>query len=136
MCYFNWWDDISRLTTSDLKFDSGKNGQFIRVELRGGKTQMNANFQNEKLITENLNNPEMCLYKFTEEYLSFLGNIHILIHIHSRQHKCLKVKLIGTHPGSLQPTCSPKNPNLANPTCTVGYTLALEDLKKTITEAG
>ena len=64
---------MSRLTTSDLKFETNSTGRFIRVTLNGGKTQMSSNFQNEKIIPENLANPDLCVYKMTEQYLEFLG---------------------------------------------------------------
>ncbi len=108
------WDDVSRLQRSDIRFDKGINGRFIRVTLRGGKTAMNKEHLSERVVAENNIQPEMCLVTLTEQYLSFLGS----------------------HPGSLQPTCDPRNPNKPHETRTVGYTLALEDLRKTITLAG
>ncbi len=82
--------------------------------MRGGKTVMNKEHESERIVAENKTQPEMCLVTLTEQYLSFLG----------------------THSGSLQPTCDPRNPNKPHETRTVGYTLALEDLRKTITLAG
>jgi hypothetical protein len=75
---------------------------------------MNAAHQSERVVAENKNQPEMCLVSLTEKYLDFLG----------------------THYGSLQPTCDPSNANKPHETKVVGYTLALDDLRKTITLAG
>ncbi len=75
---------------------------------------MASDHQTERIVAENRVQPEMCLVSLTEEYLAFLG----------------------THDGSLQPTCDPGNGNKPHATKTVGYTLALEDLRKTITLAG
>jgi len=71
---------VSRLTAGDLKFETNSTGKFIRVTLNGGKTQLCANHQNEKIIPENLTNPDLCLYKLTEKYLEFLGKQHKLKH--------------------------------------------------------
>jgi hypothetical protein len=75
---------------------------------------MSSEHQAERVVVENRTEPEMCLVTLTEGYLAFLG----------------------THAGSLQPTCDPGNGNKPHGTKTVGYTLALEDLRKTITLAG
>ncbi len=43
---------------------------------------------------------------------------------------------MGDHNGSLQPTCSPRDPNRPHPTRVVGYTLALQDLRNVIGRTG
>jgi hypothetical protein len=98
----------------DLKIETGPKGKFMRVHLRGGKNVMHATFQSERIVAENLEEPAMCLVSLTEMYLSFLG----------------------PHNGSLQPTCMPNNALKPHPERVVGYTLALEDLRKVITMSG
>jgi hypothetical protein len=75
---------------------------------------MHASFQSERIVAENLKEPSMCLVTLTEGYLAYLG----------------------PHTGSLQPTCMPNDAMLPHPERVVGYTLALEDLRKVITMAG
>jgi hypothetical protein len=75
---------------------------------------MHATHQSERIVAENLNDPTMCLVTLTESYLGFLGS----------------------HVGSLQPTCMPNDALKPHPDRVVGYTLALEDLRKIITMAG
>jgi hypothetical protein len=108
------WDDVSRLQVSDLQIETGPKGKFMRVHLRGGKTVMHPTFQSERIVAENLENPPMCLVSLTEGYLRFLH----------------------PHNGSLQPTCMPNDAMKPHPERVVGYTLALEDLRKTINMAG
>ena len=43
---------------------------------------------------------------------------------------------MGSHTGSLQPTCAPGHPNKPHPDRIVGYTLALQDLRNVIDQAG
>ncbi len=99
---------------TDLTFDSGVDGRFIRVRLQGGKTKMSDNHSGERIITENSTSPSQCFVKLTEDYLRFLG----------------------THWGSLQPNCSPRNPNKPHPSKNIRYSLALDDLRQVITLAG
>jgi len=105
---------VSRLRVEDLRLDHGPNGRFYRLTLRGGKTALNPGHQPERIITENDSQPGHCLFSLTKQYLEFLGE----------------------HKGSLQPTCSPRDPNKPHAEKTLGYTLALEDLRRTITLAG
>ena len=105
---------MSRLERSHIRFDSGTNGRFLRVQLQGGKTALAPGHVSERIVAENRSSPEMCLLTLTEEYFVFLGS----------------------HMGSLQPTCHPSNPLKPHATRTVGYSLALEDLRKVITMAG
>ncbi len=110
----NRWDDVSRLQRQDVRIEDGPKGRFMRVQLRGGKNVMHATFQSERIVAENQEDPAMCLVTLTEEYLKFLG----------------------THQGSLQPTCSASSGLKPHPDRTVGYSLALEDLRRVITLAG
>lgn len=75
---------------------------------------MSENHCRERIITENVQSPSQCLVKLTEDYVRFLGD----------------------HKGSLQPNCSPSDPNKPHPTRSVCYSLALEDLRRNITLAG
>lgn len=122
-------DDVKRLTRSELSFEENKHGKFIRMKLigkcdminvsnasnywthilfLGGKTIMSKqNRKHEKLIT--YTGKESCLYTLTTEYLKFLG---------------------AGHRGSLQPRCKAGYPNEPDPLKSIGYTLALSDLRK------
>jgi len=62
--------------------------------------------KNERLITSNPDS-DSCLYKLTKRYLRFLGD----------------------HEGSLQPTCRAGHPKEPHAKCSVGYSLALADLR-------
>jgi hypothetical protein len=97
-----------------VKIESGPKGRFLRVQLRGGKNVMHATFESERIVSENLEDSQMCLVTLTEGYYEFLGD----------------------HEGSLQPTCSASNGSKPHPDRVVGYSLALEDLRKIITLAG
>lgn len=46
------------------------------------------------------------------------------------------LKYLGSHTGSLQPSCAPGHPNQPHPTKSVPYTIALPDLRKTLTSIG
>ena len=46
------------------------------------------------------------------------------------------MKFLGNHSGSLQPNCRPGRPNEPHPTKGINYSLALQDLRNTITKAG
>jgi len=46
------------------------------------------------------------------------------------------VEYLGLHQGSLQPTCTAGNPNRPHPTKTVTYSLALQDFRFIVDQAG
>ncbi len=47
----------------------------MRVVLVGGKTVLAKTHENQRIVTPNLTNPEMCLVTLTRDYLTFLGKI-------------------------------------------------------------
>lgn len=61
----------------------------------------------ERYIMPN-ENAEACLYTMTQRYLEFLGS----------------------HQGSLQPSCLAGHPNSPHPSRSIGYSLALADLRQ------
>jgi hypothetical protein len=59
------FDDVIRLQTKHLQFDTNSHGSFIRVALQGGKTIMaTGSSKNERLITPN--DSESCLFRLTQ----------------------------------------------------------------------
>ena len=61
------WDDISRLTTSDLVADIQNGNRIYRMNLHGGKTVMSgAPRKPERILTSNDKDPEACLVRLTE----------------------------------------------------------------------
>ncbi len=67
------WDDVSRLRVPHLKFEDGPQGQIMRVTLVGGKTAMLTSHSAQRIVTCNVNNPDMCLVSLTKDYLAYLG---------------------------------------------------------------
>ena len=106
---------MSRLTRSDLTLETTVTGRIYRLKLHGGKTSISCPKKPDRILTANTENPDQCLVRLTERYLDYLGP---------------------DHQGSLQPSCLPGNAKRPHPEKSIYYSVALQDLRSTITKAG
>jgi hypothetical protein len=75
------WDDVSRLQVTNIKFETGTQGEIMRVTLNGGKTAMMSTHVAQRIVTRNTTNTEMCLVTLTKDYVTFLGTVYNRKHI-------------------------------------------------------
>ena len=92
------------------------------MELIGGKTnQLNA--PNFRIITKT--GGLLCPYSFTKRHYRLI----LLLNITNVFANLKYLEKLGGHKGSLQPACSPINPQKPSPSRSVSYTVALSNMR-------